>query len=59
MSDTPVYVVANFIVHDAAAYREYEKGFFPILKAPRRHVSYLRRQYRPPLKARALARAAW
>jgi uncharacterized protein (DUF1330 family) len=32
MSDTPVYVVANFIVHDAAAYREYEKGFFPILK---------------------------
>ena len=32
MSDTPVYVVANFIVHDAAAYREYEKGFFSILK---------------------------
>ena len=32
MSDIPVYVVANFIVHDAAAYREYEKGFFPILK---------------------------
>ena len=32
MSDTPVYVVANFIVHDADAYREYEKGFFPILK---------------------------
>ena len=32
MSDTPVYVLANFIVHDAATYREYEKGFFPILK---------------------------
>ena len=32
MSDTSVYVVANFIVHDADAYREYEKGFFPILK---------------------------
>ena len=32
MSDTPVYVVANFIVHDADKYREYEKGFFRILK---------------------------
>ena len=32
MSDGPVYVVANFTVHDAATYREYEKGFFPILK---------------------------
>ena len=32
MSDAPVYVVANFIVHDADKYREYEKGFFPILK---------------------------
>ena len=45
MSDTPVYVVANFIVHDAAAYRAYEKGFFPILKTPRRDFSHLRRQY--------------
>ena len=32
MSDVPVYVVGNFTVHDAATYREYEKGFFPILK---------------------------
>jgi uncharacterized protein (DUF1330 family) len=32
MSDQPAYVVANFIVHDAAKYRVYEKGFFPILK---------------------------
>ena len=32
MSDVPVYVVANFTVQDAATYREYEKGFFPILK---------------------------
>ena len=32
MSDVPVYVVANFTVHDANTYREYEKGFFPILK---------------------------
>ena len=32
MSDVPVYVVANFTVHDADTYREYEKGFFPILK---------------------------
>lgn len=28
MSDVPVYVVANFTVHDADKYREYEKGFF-------------------------------
>ena len=32
MSDVPVYVVANFIVHDADKYRAYEKGFFSILK---------------------------
>jgi uncharacterized protein (DUF1330 family) len=32
MSDVPVYVVANFQVHDKDKYREYEKGFFPILK---------------------------
>ena len=32
MSDTPVYVIANFQVHDKDKYREYEKGFFPILK---------------------------
>ena len=32
MADIPVYVVANFTVQDAATYREYEKGFFPILK---------------------------
>ena len=32
MSDAPAYVVANFTVHDADTYRNYEKGFFPILK---------------------------
>ena len=32
MSDVPVYVVANFTVHNADTYRQYEKGFFPILK---------------------------
>jgi uncharacterized protein (DUF1330 family) len=32
MAETPAYVVANFTVHDAATYRNYEKGFFPILK---------------------------
>lgn len=32
MSDVPVYVVANFLVHDAAEYHKYEKGFFPVLK---------------------------
>ena len=32
VADAPAYIVANFIVHDAAEYRQYEKGFFPILK---------------------------
>ena len=32
MSDAPVYMIANFTVHDAGTYRKYEKGFFPILK---------------------------
>ena len=33
MSDVPVYVVANFTVHDADTYREYEKGFSPYSSA--------------------------
>ena len=32
MADVPVYVIANFQVEDADRYRQYEKGFFPILK---------------------------
>lgn len=32
MSVVPVYVLANIVVKDAAAYRVYEKGFFPLLK---------------------------
>ncbi|HAC81751.1 MAG: DUF1330 domain-containing protein [Candidatus Binatia bacterium] len=32
MSDAPALLVANFQIHDAVKYREYEKGFFPILK---------------------------
>ena len=32
MADAPCYFVGNFHVHDAARYREYEKGFFPLLK---------------------------
>ena len=32
MSDLPVYMIANLVVEDAERYREYEKGFFPILK---------------------------
>jgi len=33
MSDTPVFMVVNLSeITDAAAYRTYEKGFFPILK---------------------------
>ncbi|MFO7551861.1 MAG: DUF1330 domain-containing protein [Haliea sp.] len=32
MSEVPVYLIAHFIIHDAASYRIYEKQFFPILK---------------------------
>ena len=32
MSNVPVYLVGNFIVDDAEQYRQYEKGFFPLLK---------------------------
>lgn len=28
----PVYMLGNLVVRDAAEYRKYEKGFFPILK---------------------------
>jgi uncharacterized protein (DUF1330 family) len=30
--DLPVYMIANLEVVDADRYREYEKGFFPLLK---------------------------
>ncbi len=32
MSEVPVYMVVNLVVTDAATYRTYEKGFFPLLK---------------------------
>lgn len=32
MSDAAVYVIANITIEDASKYRQYEKGFFPILK---------------------------
>ena len=32
MSDVPVYAVVNLHITDASTYREYEKGFFPMLK---------------------------
>ena len=32
MADPGVYMIANLSVEDADRYREYEKGFFPILK---------------------------
>ena len=32
MSDVPVFMIANFTINDASSYRQYEKGFFPILK---------------------------
>ena len=32
MEEVKVYMIANLQIHDADRYREYEKGFFPILK---------------------------
>ena len=32
MSDLPVFMIANLVVEDVDTYRQYEKGFFPILK---------------------------
>jgi uncharacterized protein (DUF1330 family) len=32
MNDVPVYMIVNLAVTDASEYRQYEKGFFPILK---------------------------
>lgn len=32
MSNVPVFLCANLIINDEEQYREYEKGFFPILK---------------------------
>jgi|TARA_B110000914_G_scaffold80060_1_gene70395 uncharacterized protein (DUF1330 family) len=32
MSDVPVYMLVNLAVTDVNEYRQYEKGFFPILK---------------------------
>ena len=32
MSDAPVHMIASLVVDDPERYREYEKGFFPILK---------------------------
>jgi uncharacterized protein (DUF1330 family) len=32
MLDNPVYVIANFTIDEPSTYREYEKGFFPLLK---------------------------
>ncbi len=41
MSDSPVYVVANFEIEDAERYHVYEKGFFPILRRHRgRFITY-------------------
>jgi uncharacterized protein (DUF1330 family) len=32
MPDVPVYMIANLVVEDPDRYRDYEKGFFPLLK---------------------------
>lgn len=32
MSAIPVYAIANINIHDTETYRNYEKGFFPLLK---------------------------
>lgn len=32
MSNVPVFLFTNLIINDEEQYREYERGFFPILK---------------------------
>ena len=32
MKEVKVYMIANLQIHNAERYREYEKGFFPLLK---------------------------
>ena len=32
MEEVKVYMIANLQIHNADRYREYEKGFFPLLK---------------------------
>ena len=32
MSDVPVYMIVNLQITDTDTYRQYEKGFFPLLK---------------------------
>ena len=32
MSDVPVYMIVNLQITDSDTYRQYEKGFFPLLK---------------------------
>ena len=32
MAEAPAYLIANLVITDASEYRQYEKGFFPILK---------------------------
>ena len=32
IAQVPVYMFVNLIIQDAAEYRKYEKGFFPLLK---------------------------
>ena len=32
MTDQSAYIIANLVIEDAAVYRAYEKGFFPLLK---------------------------
>lgn len=32
MSDIAVFAIVNLAIKDATAYRQYEKGFFPLLK---------------------------
>jgi uncharacterized protein (DUF1330 family) len=32
MANVPVYALINLIINDTARYRQYEKGFFPMLK---------------------------
>nr|WP_217272161.1 hypothetical protein [Sphingopyxis sp. BSNA05] len=58
MTEQPVHVVANFTVQDAAKYREYEKGFFPILKNMAGSSSPMMTAASPS-KARLRPKAGW
>lgn len=57
MPDIPAYIMVQLHVTDAAEYRKYEKGFFPILKSTAESLS-LTTINRTPSKALRLLKGA-